>query len=41
MANNLGLPEQTSPNVLVQAAMERPELITPEEFKTAYAWRSV
>jgi hypothetical protein len=38
-ANNLGLPPSGA-DALMQAAMERPEAVTPEEFKVAYAMRA-
>jgi hypothetical protein len=40
MANKLSLPAGTSPDWLIQAAMERPEAVTPDEFKLAYTFRT-
>jgi hypothetical protein len=40
MASKLGFPAGSGPDALLQAAMERPEAVTPEEFKTAYAMRT-
>jgi hypothetical protein len=38
MGSKLGLPYPSNSDLL-QAAMERPEAVTPEEFKVAYAMR--
>lgn len=40
MSSKLGLPHPSSADLLLQAAMERTEAVTPEEFKVAYAMRS-
>ncbi len=40
MASKLGFPAGAGPDALLQAAMERPEAVTPEEFKTAYVMRT-
>ena len=37
MSSKLGLPHSSSADLLLQAAMERTEAVTPEEFKVAYA----
>jgi hypothetical protein len=39
MGSKLGLPYPSSADLLLQAAMERPEAVTPEEFKVAYLMR--
>lgn len=39
MGNKLGLPYPSSADLMLQAAMERPEAVTPEEFKVAYLMR--
>ena len=39
MASKLGLPAQSGSELLLQGAMERPEAVTPEEFRLAYAFR--
>jgi len=39
MAVKLGLPAGSGAEALLQGAMERPEAVTPEEFKVAYAMR--
>jgi len=40
IAVTLGLPAGSGAEVLLQGAMERPEAVTPDEFKVAYAMRS-
>jgi hypothetical protein len=40
MGSKLGLPHPSSADLLLQAAMERPEAVTSDEFKVAYAMRS-
>jgi hypothetical protein len=40
VANRFGLPPNASPEMLMQCAMERPEQVTPQEFKLIYAMRS-
>jgi hypothetical protein len=40
MSSKLGLPHSSSADLLLQAAMERTEVVTPEEFKVADAMRS-
>jgi hypothetical protein len=34
------MPVGSSPETLLEGAMERPEAVTPEEFKIAYVMRS-
>lgn len=40
LANKFGLPLQSSPEILIECAMEQPEKVTPEEYNLIYMMRS-